>query len=250
MATRTLAVLFLCAGIAFLGLLAGGDHPEAGARLHQDPMIGYYSADMPRYPDVNEIPAGRETSVGGAGVRMSFFTTPDDPAKVARHYGRFWRQRRFFVRDDITHVGGVVSAVDVEHSLIYQVLVSTRKGHSEVFPSVTRSPLRAMETSSRPAPVPLFPDSKAVITLASKEGKTGARIHLSTNAGTLDDNLAHYARELRNIGYRPELKKQPEKLSETHRVLLYRKGSSEVTINLTALSKKKVRVHIMAVGSK
>jgi len=252
-AARTLVVLFLCAGIAVLGLLAGGEHREAGAWRGGDPIAGYWQGRaMPRYPGAQEAPAGPATSVGGSEVKMSFFTTEDDPDQVARFYRRQWRARRFFVRDDVTHVGGVVSAVDAEHALIYQALLTVQNGRTMVFPSVTRSPLRAMETPTgdQKALVPLFPESRAVINLGSKEADAAARVSLSVNDGGLRANEQHYRRELRARGYTEEIKQRPE-LPEGQRVLLFTRGGREVTVNLTALDKdhKRVRVHIMEVGS-
>jgi hypothetical protein len=249
---RTAVVLFVCAGIAFLGLLAGGEHKEATA-WRQNPMAGFWSGkQMPRYPGAREAPAGPASNVGGSEVKMSFLTTEDDPDKVARFYRRYWRARRLFVRDDVTHMGGVVSAVDVEGGQIYQALITVHKGRTMVFPSVTRSPLQAMESggAEQPAPVPLFPESRAVINLGSKEADSAAKVSLSVNDGGLEPNAQHYSRELRARGYKEEIKQRP-KLPEGQRVLLFRKGSREVTVNLTALDKKhkRVRVHIMAVGS-
>ena len=255
---RALLVLFLCAGIAVLGLLAGGEHRKARARWEKNPMVGYYPEGMPHYPRVRELPAGKSTSVGRARVRMSYFTTEDGPDRVADFYARFWRARRFFVRDDVTHVGGVVSAVDAHKGRVYQALITVRGGHSSktgasapttvVFPSVTTSPTRAMESLDREPPVPLYPESRAVIHLGASEGKTGARVVLSVNDGGLEANLDHYRRVLRGAGYRPENRKNEKPLGEQHHILVYRKEGSEVTVNLTAMGEDRVRVHMMVVG--
>ena len=247
-ATRTLLVLFFCAGIAFLGLLAGGEHRPAAGQRHKDPMMGYYPTDMPRYPGAREIPAGPAGSVGKASVRMSVFSTKDDPAKVARFYASFWQQRRLFVREDVTHVGGVVSAVDSGGGRIFQAMLVRRGERTMVFPSVTSAPLAATDTTT-PPPVPLFPDSRAVINMGNKEGGTQAQVTLSVNSGTLRDNVVHYRRELSAAGYRQEIQQKPKALGPNHHVLLFRKEGSEVTVNITLLSEKQVRVHIMEVKS-
>lgn len=245
---RTVLVLFFCAGIALLGLLAGGEHRAATARLGRNPMVGYYPKGMPHYPRVQELPAGRDTRVGGSQVRMSYFTTEDDPAKVAEFYGERWRQKRYHVRDDVTHVGGVVSAVDAENGRIYQVLITVKQGRTVVFPSMTVAPGAAMDQPKQPPPVPLFPESTAVVHLASTEGSVRSRVILSVNDGGLEANVGHYERALRAAGYRPESSEQ-KPLGPEHRVLLYRKEGSEVTINLSAMSAKRVRVHMMVVES-
>ncbi len=247
-AARTLAVLFFCAGIAFLGLLAGGEHRPAAGQRNRDPMMGYYPADMPRYPGAREVPAGPAGNVGHTRVRMSVFSTKDEPAKVARFYGNFWQQRRLYVREDVTHVGGVVSAVDAGGGRIFQAMLVRRGERTMVFPSVTTSPLAAADTTA-PPPVPLFPDSKAVINLGNKEGGTKAAVTLSVNSGTLRDNVVHYRRELRAAGYTQEIQQRPKALGPNHHVLLFRKEGSEITVNITGLSEKRVRVHIMEVKS-
>jgi hypothetical protein len=246
---RALAVLFIAAGIAFLGLLAGGEHRTARARSGGDPMAGYYGEEMPRYPGAEEVPAGPSSRVGGARVRMSYFSTEDSPRKVGRFYADNWRARRLFVREDVTHIGGVVSGIDQANKKVYQVLLAVRGKRTAVFPSVTSTPLSALEPSGEVPPVPLFPGSRATLDLGSDEGENRARVFLSVNDGTLAENEAHYARELRARGYLPENKKQPEEMPEDSRILLFRKEGSEVTVSLAALGKKGVRVHLVEVGS-
>jgi hypothetical protein len=248
-AGRTLVVLFLCAGIAVLGLLSGGEHRSATARRGRDPMVGYYGADMPRYPGAEEMPAGRESQVGNATMRMSYFDTVDDPAKVARFYANYWRERRLFVRHDVTHKGGVVSAVGAGGATIYQALLVVQGGRTLVFPSVTSSPLRAMEGDKQQPPVPLYPESKRVITMGANEAGAQARVFLSLNDGDLAGNVAHYSSTLRAAGFAQENTKQPEGADANQRILVFRREGHEVTVSLTALGAKRTRVHLMEVGA-
>lgn len=246
---RAALILFFCTGIAFLGLLTDGEYPTATARQGGDPMAGYFGQDMPRYPGTQELPAGPNSLVGGTRVRMSTFSTDDDPVRVARFYQHFWQARQLFVTSDVTHMGGVVSAVDTSGGRVYQALIVVQGGRTVVFPSLTEAPLRADAPTAGPAVVPLFPGSSAVIHLGADEGTSAARIVLSMNDGTLAENLAHYERELRAAGYEREVHKQPDELGPLHRVLVFRKEGSEVTVNLTSLGEKRTRVHLMEVGS-
>ena len=248
-AVRTLTVLFFCAGIAFLGLLGGGDYPEAVARRTMDPMVGYYGDDMPRYPGVRELPAGPNNTVGGAAVRMSFFNSEDEPDKVARYYEDAWRTRQLYVTSDVTHKGGVVSALDASGGKVYQALLSVRGKETMVFPSVTSSPLAAMADTTGELEVELFPGSTSVLNLGSEEAGHRSRVSMSVNDGTLDENEAHYRKVLSAAGFLREVNKQPEKMHQGHRILVYRKEGSEVTVNLTALSEKRTKVHMAQVGS-
>ena len=248
-AARTLLVLFFCAGIAFLGLLGGGDYPAAVARRMSDPMNGYYGSDLRSYPGVRELPAGPSSSVGGTAVRMSMFTTDDEPAKVARFYEDAWRTRRLYVTSDVTHKGGVVSAVDSSGGKVYQVLLSANEKGTQVFPSVTTSPLEALGSNEGEPAVPLFPGSRAVLNLGTEEAGHKARVTMSVNDGTLEENLTHFRRELTGAGFEREVGKQPQNMQKGHRILVFRKEGHEVTVNLTALSDKKTKVHLAEVGS-
>ncbi len=246
-AGRVLIVLFICAGIAFLGLLTGGEHRQAKAVAGGDPMNGYYGEDMPRYPQVQELPAGPASRIGGTKVKMSLFSTKDEPLKIARYYADFWRTRHFFVRQDVTHVGGVVSAIDAKHMRIFQIML-TRSGElTRVFPSVTVKPMLALNNDGKDPPLPLFPESRTVITMDNTEGLAAAQIHLSLNEGTMKANIAHYRGALQSAGFSPEIKKQPAEDPRQH-VLLYRKGARELTIYLTQMTERKVRVHMMEVS--
>ncbi len=248
-AGRTLLVLFFCAGIAFLGLLSGGDYPAAVARGGPDPMDGYYPPVMPRYPGSRELPAGPAGEVGRARVRMSFFVTADEPLKVARFYEDHWRQHRLFVRRDVSHVGGVISAVDSVGQTVYQALLSRRGDQTHVFPSITRGPLQAMDPGGQQPVVPLYQGSRAVITLRNTEGQTSALVTLSVNDGTLQENEAYYEQALQAAGFRKQHRQQPDGLGPQHRILLYRDATREVTVNLSALGERRTRVHLMEVGS-
>jgi len=97
--------------------------------------------------------------------------------------------------------------------------------------------------------VPLYPQSKAVLSLTTSEGGAKARIHLSVNDGDLDANLAHYGGELRAAGYTPQAsQQQPTAQSADQRILVYYKDGREVTVSLAVLSKRpaavRTRVHL------
>ena len=230
-------------------------------------MAGYFPPDMPRYPDVTELPVGPKTRVGGSQVRMSLFSTTDEPAKVAAFYARFWRSRRLWVRNDVTHVGGVVSAVDERSGRILQLMIIVKGGRTVAFPSITRAPLAARQTERTAPPVPLIEDSRVLFALTTADAGAKAHIVLSINDAGMAANLQHYRQVLIAAGYRPERRRtdntaasSPDKRKKRdkrgrltpgeHRILLHRnQQGQEITVNLTAIGGDRVRVHIMAVGS-
>ena len=74
---------------------------------------------------------------------------------------------------------------------------------------------------------------------------------LKQNLQAVQERLAAAAhragREPNEITLVAVTKTQP--LDENHRILLYRKQGGEITVNLNAMGGKRVRVHIMVVGS-
>lgn len=243
---KTAAALLVCAGVAFFGLLGGGQKP-ATARWGSDPMTGYFDETMPRYPGVTELPAGPHTRVGGSAVRMSMFTCEHEPLKVARFYGDFWRSRGLYVRKDITHKGGVVAAVDPKKDRVYQVLITRSGGRTRAFPSMTTAPLSAMQNEAQAPPVPLYPESEVLLALQSGEAVARARLSLSLNSGSLADNVTHFRRELRAAGYRPSGK--PGDLADETSLLVYARPGSEITVSLAPQGEGQTRVHITEIAS-
>jgi hypothetical protein len=129
------------------------------------------------------------------------------------------------------------------------VLLGVQGKRTLAFPSQTRSPLAAGQASEGSAPVPLFPDSKTLLALGSSEGDKRARMHLSVNDSGLEANLSHFRRELQADGYVEESRKQPAGIGPEHRILVFRKEGSEVTVNLVTLGGRRVRVHLTRVES-
>lgn len=251
---RTALVLFFCAGIAGFGLLTGGEHPQATAVHKRDPMKGYYPAAMPRYPDVDEQPMG-STEMGGSGeTLMSHFVTRDEPDRVADFYLRAWRRHGLWARDDITHRGGVVSAVDAPNGRIYQVLIDARsKDATHVFPSSNAMPSQIGRSDGADLAVSLYPGSEVLMDLKSTAGPHQARTVMSTSEATVAENVAHYRSALAASGYREDLSNQhvAQRVGgdASQRVLVYRsKQGAEITVNISKLDKARTRVHIMTVG--
>lgn len=251
---RTALVLFFCAGIAGLGLLTGGDHPQATAVHKRDPMKGYFPTAMPRYPDVDEQPMG-STQTGGSGeTLMSHFVTRDEPDKVADFYLRSWRRQGLWARDDITHRGGSVSAVDAKNGRIYQVLIDARsKGATHVFPSSNAMPRQSGQNEATDLAVSVYPGSDVLMNLKSTAGPHQARTVMLVSEATVEDNLAHYRTALVSSGYREDLSNEHVAHrvggDASQRVLVYRnKQGAEITINISKLDKTRTRVHIMTVG--
>jgi hypothetical protein len=142
----------------------------------------------------------------------------------------------------------VVSAIDAERALVYQVLIQVQGKRTLVFPSETAVPGGAARTD-QPPPLPLFADSRVLLTLGSREGAGEARIHLSVNDGGLEANLAHFEREARAAGWQLEGKPGGSSIGAGHHMLVFRKQDRELTIDLSLIAGKRVRVHLLEVGS-
>ena len=255
---KIFTVIFVCSGIAFLGLLAGGEHTKAQAKRDHDIMKGYYGVPMPRYPGAKEYPLSQEMAVGQSPMKMSYFVTRDDPLKVARYYADRWRVANYHVTNEVTLVGGNVSAMDIKTGVIRQVIITKQsEDRYMVFPSVTRQP-HAVKTSvagklglgEKP---PVFPGSEGVMSFGSDDPKTNTKVTRFVNFGGMKANVDFYKNEMASRGW--TLRKLVDELpvvGKKHQLLIFQKGLQEVTVNFTSVSEEsdQVRVHITHVKTR
>lgn len=244
---RTLLMLYFCVGVAGLLLFASGEPQEAVAR--RDPMLRYFPPDMPRYPETRMVPSGT-THVGGGHSKIAYFSTNDDPHKVADYYLGFWEKRGFWTRRDVSHRGGVVAAVDNKTMQIYQLLLFSDGRNTTVFPSVSEGPDRIGEASEE-SPVKLYPDSHVMLNSVSRVAGTRAHMVFSTNSGSIAENRAHYKTVLAEAGFREQRRKErrqlPKVLGES--LMLYSDAAGrELTVALSAKGEKETRVHLTLVA--
>ena len=249
--------------LAIVGLIGGLSYAKP-QRIPAD----FFPAGMPLYPDVSYVPAGPQMHFGGSRSKMAMFDTADDVDRVARFFEQFWRARGYWLREDVTHLGGVVSAVDGRHSRVHQVLIIRQGKRTLVFPSVTEQPWRALQGSA-PPPIDLFPKSKLLMAGGAVDVTARSQSWFSVNGGSIKANLQHYRRALRAAGYRVEphgdgrkptrkllasLGKRGRAIGDAlsrvsdQRVLVYRHASGrELSVSLAPTKGDRVRVHIMMV---
>ncbi len=244
---RITVIVTLAAGIAFLGLLSGGTHQGARAVDEPDPMRGHYPVSMPRYPGVKEYPLGSDLKVGDSPMKMSYFSTEDEPLQVARFYASRWKAAGHHVTEDITLQGGVVAAYDPASGALRQVLIRRKGRKSTVFPSVIAKPLQPKRvTAEKQDDVPVYPGSEGTLTFGGRDPGHRSRVTMFTNYGGVLNNVQFYRGKLAERGWREVPSKGgsplPPEVSET---LTFHKGSRELTINITRVDDEKhVRVHI------
>lgn len=252
---KALAVMTMCAGIAFLGLLAGGEHSKATARRDPNLMRGYFPVPMPRYPGATEYPLTDQMKVGNAGLRMAYFYTKDEPITILGFYEGQWRNAGYFVTRDITVEGGSVSAIDTVAGVVRQVLVIRRVNDCLVFPSVqVSSEAVGAEPFRQPGDdsPPVFPGSEGVIRFGSRDPGTSSRITVFVNHGGIRANVEFYTVEMATLGWtlKSHIKGLPN-VDERHELMLFKKGGREATINLMPIGKtNQVRVHITQVRAR
>jgi hypothetical protein len=247
---RITVVLFVAAGIAFLGLLTGGRQDAAKARRDADPMQGYYEAFMPRYPGVGEYPLGSELKVSGTPMKMSYFHTEDDPLKVASFYVSHWKAANYHVTEDITLQGGVVGAYDPASGQLRQVLIKVERNRTSVFPSLVMQPMRP-EASGGPgagekADVPVYPGAEGVLHFGARDPGHESQVTMYTNYGGLANNVGFFRSRLPELGWKEVDTKGVSPLPvEMAQTLTFHKGRRELTVNLAVIdSANRVRVHV------
>jgi hypothetical protein len=168
--TKVTVVVFIAAGIAFLGLMAGGQHKGARARKEVDRMRGHFPAVMPQYPGAKEYPMGGSLTVGPNRLKMSYFHTRDDTLRVASFYASQWKAAGYYVTEDISPAGGVVAAYDPAKGILRQVLIKHKGETTAVYPSLIMEPLRpATGTHATSADVPLYSGAEGVLRFGARD---------------------------------------------------------------------------------
>ncbi len=244
---KVTVVVFIAAGIAFGGLMAGGQHQGAKARRPVDRMRGHYPAPMPQYPGVKEFPMGDQLSVGPTRLKMSYFHTRDDTLRVASFYAAQWNAAGYYVTEDISPAGGVVAAYDPSKGTLRQVIIKRQVATTAVYPSLLMEPLRPTTgTHATSLDVPVYPGAEGVLRFGARDPGHRSKVTLYTNYGGLVNNVDFFRNQLPQRGWREVKSKAPLLLpAEYHQTLTFHKGKRELTLNLTQMDKEgRVRVHV------
>lgn len=244
---KVTVVVFIAAGIAFWGLMAGGQHKGARARKEANRLVGHYPAPMPQYPGAKEFPMGGTLTVGPNRMKMSYFHTRDDTLRVASFYAAQWNAAGHYVTEDISPAGGIVAAYDPAKGILRQVLIKHHGDTTAVYPSLFMEPMRPSTGSHATSlDVPLYPGAEGVLRFGARDPGHRSVVTMYTNYGGLVNNVEFFRSQLPPRGWR-EIKSRAQRFlpAEYHQNLTFHKGKRELTVNLTAMDKEsRVRVHI------
>jgi len=244
---KVTVVVFIAAGIAFLGLMAGGQHKGAEARKEVDRMRGHFPAPMPHYPGAKEFPMGDTLTVGTNRMKMSYFHTRDDSLRVASFYAAQWNAAGHYVTEDISPAGGIVAAYDPAKGILRQVLIKRQARTTAVYPSLVMEPMRPATGGHASSPdVPVYPGAEGVLRFGARDPGHKSSVTMYTNYGGLVNNVEFFRTELPGRGWR-EVKSKGGRLlpAEYHQNLTFHKGKRELTVNLTQMDREgRVRAHI------
>jgi hypothetical protein len=243
---RIFAVLFIAAGTAFLGLLTGGEHLPV--RAVGDPLAHYYPAPMPHYPGVTERPIVGEQTVGGSSMKMTYFSTRDIPARVNDFYAGEWRRAGYYVTEDITPKGGMVSAYDSVEGLMRQVVILARTGQTLVFPAMVTEPVRVMETTSVPPELPLYPGASGMVVTAARDAIGKSHTVSYMDDGAIEANVTFYKAAMQRGGWQDETRAETNKdVGDDVRILVFTRDGAECTVNFLKVDEAHTRVHVTLV---
>jgi hypothetical protein len=243
---RIFAVLFIASGIAFLGLLTGGEHLPV--RAAEDPMLHYWPVPMPTYPGVTQWPVAADQRVGSSALKMAYFTTTDPPAKIADFYAGQWRNAGYYVKEDITFKGGTVSGYDAVAGMMRQVVMMHKDGRTMAFPAVATDPAKLLDRSAVPQDVPIYPGASGLLVTAARDPMARSQVVTYLDDGPLEANLGFYKGELQRRGWIDETKPLPAKFqADDAHILVYTRDGAEMTINLLKLDETRTRVHVTLV---
>jgi len=243
---RIFAVLFIASGTAFLGLLTGGEHLPV--RAGGDPMAHFWPAPMPAYPGALTRPMVGDQMQGGSTLKMAYFTTKDSPAKVGDYFAAEWRERGYYVTEDLTPNGGSISAFDSVAGMMRQVVLVVRQGRTMGFPAVVTEPVRMLQPTAVPPDVPLYPGAASVLVTAARDPLGRSTVVTYLDDGPLEANLVFYKTEMGRRGWVDETKATTHKdVGDDVRLLLFTRDGSECSVNFLKIDEARTRVHLTLV---
>ncbi|MBN2724392.1 MAG: hypothetical protein JXR95_10010 [Deltaproteobacteria bacterium] len=244
-------VIFIAAGIILTSWLRSGEIKKADANYNPVIMRNFWPAPMPSYPTANEYPLSSRMKAGSSPMKMSWFRTTDEPLQITNFYSRYWKNLGHYVTEDVTPIGGKVSALDLKSNLLRQVVVSRKDGESTVFVSMIMGKLAKLSrVTQKSVSIPVYPGAEGLMSFDSKDAIGDSTVINYVDRGTMADNVAFYNQQMAQKGYtvsstQKQFKHIPGKMKGNMKILIFQKDDEEITVTLSPVpSSSRIRVHV------
>lgn len=248
---KTLTVLIIVAGLGITAWVRSAEIKKASADYNPGVMKDFWPAHMPSYPGAKEYPMSARMKAGSSPMKMSWFRTKDEPLQITQFYGNYWRNLGHYITEEVTPLGGKVSAIDLKANLLRQVIVSRKNGETMVFVSMVMGQMSALSrVTNKSVAIPVYPGAEGIMSFDSKDKVGDSTVLNYVNRGTIEDNIAFYDIQMAQRGYKPSssqkhVKHMPSDVTKNIKILIYEKNDEEVTVTLSRIpDSSRIRVHV------
>jgi len=230
--TSQIALVVAASALAALALHFERGRPQLAHAIH--PLDDHFDIHMPRYPGVSEVPLGETLEPGEGPMKMSFFSTTDSPRRVASFYQTVFEQEGLAAHSTVTSEGGVVGTFDPRVGAARSITILPHRGKTWVFPSVVDRPLDSARRGDmgQAAGLPVYPGSSRGLTLRASDHGAPSLVATYSNAGSLEENVRFYRRELAAAGWQENPMPGFAEL-EDHQAFGFFRGDEELSLGLT-----------------
>ncbi|MDA3863016.1 MAG: hypothetical protein PF689_04025 [Deltaproteobacteria bacterium] len=256
---KYLSFVLLITGILATAWFSSKQTRTAQAFNLNQNIRNYWSAEMPVYPNVKEIPLSSNMNVSNTKMKMTWFRTNDIPLEVGNHYSSIWENQGHYVTKDVHPQGGKVSALDLKNNLLRQIIMQRKGDKTIVFVSLIMGQLTNLTKNDKEVDskiIPIYPGSEGITSFGSNDKSGASKVITYINRGRINDNITFYKLEMQNRGYKLNKtnefgKLATKKFTREVKILIFSKDKEEVTVSISEIeNSNRVRVHISRITGK
>ena len=220
--------------IGVFGFFYEGKNSELKAKplkLSHMNIDNYYDVDMPRYPNVDELPVIGEQYINNARAQSSYFVTKDEPLNIIKFYQKYWEDQGLIPIKNVSPQGGNISVYDYKEKVTK--IVSIKKEGNEyrviltaVFDSNMKREFNAFSD------IPKNKGSYGFVSYELEDDNYRASDISYLNPESMGQNIAFYRSAMIKKGWKFKGEMSLPKFDKS-KTLIFEKGRKIAEINIT-----------------
>jgi len=191
----------------------------------------YYDVDMPRYPNVNELPVIGEQYINNARAQSSYFITEDEPLNIVDFYKKYWEDQGFMPISEVNPNGGNISVYDYREKVTKTVSIK-REGSkfrvllTAIFDSNLKREFNAFSD------IPHNKGSYGFVSYELEDDNYRASNIAYLNPESMSRNLIFYRKAMIEKGWKLKNEMSLPNFNKS-KTLIFEKGRKIAEINIT-----------------
>ena len=256
-ASKIIAITLLISGI-FVISFVNTSFNNAKAEYSVEILKNFWPAPMANYPQAKIFPLSDSMTVTGSKLKMAWFRIADEPYKIAMYYSRIWKNKGYFVTENVHPMGGRVSAVDPGSNLLRQIVMIKQGKKTTVFISMNIGKMQHLNSinASSKTSLPVYPGAEGILAFDSSDKMATSTVITYVDREDVKSNVSFYIQQMTAKGYslskqNDEFHKLPGVVKDTVQILIFNRNNEEVTVTIAPVpGSKRTRVHIAKMRGK